>query len=264
MTTSLYAASLMAGSEVQKKYSDSGRAFVPQPGRNSLGMRKFQIASLLADGEVRYSEQIGPALPIFETAFSAFARGTQIKTAQGQVAIEDLIPGTQVQTADHGPSTVIWVGSMTLVPNTNNPNRPPARLTRVMADSYGLGRPDSDLMAGPAARILTRPTGIRNKLEDNRILTPASDLADGMNAIEITPPTPVTVYHIALKQHAIIFANGLEAETYHPGSGFERTIGEKTLTLFLSFFSHIKEPGDFGNLTTPRLPIISDDGVNLA
>lgn len=239
---------------VNKSSAHSGRSAVPQPGRKTLAMRKYHISSLMDDGTVRTSDQIGPAMPIFESAFSAFSHGTLISTTQGQVAVEDLVPGMKLQTADQGAMQLLWLGAMTLMPRSElHPHG--GCLTRIMADSFGFGRPQADIMAGPGARFLLRPSGYAERYGSERSLTPAAQMVDGYSAIEITPPTPVTVYHLCLRRHAIITAGGMEAESYHPGPGFERQMGPNMLSLFLSFFPHIKQPRDFGPLAHDRLPL---------
>ncbi|KRS16651.1 hypothetical protein RIdsm_04142 [Roseovarius indicus] len=239
---------------VSKSSTHAGRSPVPQSGRKPLAMRKYNISTLMADGQVRTSDQIGPAMPIFESAFSAFSHGTLIATTQGQVAVEDLVPGMKLQTADQGPMQLLWMGSMTLMPRSDRyPHG--GCLTRIMADSFGFGRPQADIMAGPGARFLLRPSGYAERYGSERALTPASQMVDGFNAIEITPPTPVTVYHLCLRRHAIISAGGMDAESFHPGPGFERNMGPNMLSLFLSFFPHIKQARDFGPLAHERLPL---------
>lgn len=234
------------------------RMSAPQAARKPLAMRRYHIASLQADGQVRHSEQIGPAMPLFEAAFSAFAHGTLISTTAGQVAVEDLVPGMKLVVAGQHSAQLVWVGSMTLMPRCD---ALPCggRLTRITADSFGIGRPQADLLAGPGARLLTRPCGHGDRFGTERVLTPASQMADGVNAIEISPPRPVTVYHLCLRRHAVISAAGMEAESFHPGAGFERRMGPKMLSLFLSFFPHVKTPRDFGPLAHPRLPLDDAD-----
>ena len=223
------------------------------PVRKPLSMRKYNIASLTPSGDVKRSDQIGPAMPIFEAAFSAFAHGTIIATEHGPVAVEDLEPGMRILTMNDTAEPLVWIGAMTLVPRSDDlPDG--GSLTRIMSDSYGIGRPQSDLMAGPGARLLLRRPARFSVSGDERPLTPASKLADGMNAIEIVPPTPVTVYHLCLPKHAIISANGMDVDSFHPGAGFERNMGPNMLTLFLSFFPHVKDARDFGPLAHPRLP----------
>ncbi|MFN3209518.1 MAG: Hint domain-containing protein [Roseovarius sp.] len=224
-------------------------------GRPVRPMRKFQIASLGADGQPRWTDQIAPAMPIFDSAFSAFSHGTLLHTPSGQVAVQDIVPGMSVSTRDTGAARVLWVGSMTLVPAALGLDQAACRLTRIMPDAFGLGRPEANLMAGPGARILTRPPGLRSSFGRERILTPASDLVDGMNVVELVPPRPVTVYHICMRRHSILRASGIEVESFHPGPGFERAMGPNMLALFLSLFPHVKKPGDFGAICHPRLPL---------
>lgn len=224
-------------------------------------MRKYRVASLHSDGGIRESEQIAPATPAFEAAFSAFAHGTLIQTVRGQVAIEDLLPGMEVTTADRGPMPIVWIGSMTLVPKAPGLAARDCRLTRVMADAFGLGRPASDLIAGPGARLLLRPAGFRDSFGQERILTPARDLVDGNTVLEIMPQRPVSVYHLCLPDHAVITAAGLESESFHPGAGFERGMGETMLSLFLSMFPHVRNPADFGATRHPRLPLNAPEAV---
>ena len=225
-----------------------------QPVRKPLVMRKYRISALLNDGQVRQSEQIGPAIPAFEGAFSAFAHGTLIATTRGPVPVEDLVPGMKLATKNHGALQLQWIGSMTLVPRcTKFPDG--SSLTRITADSFGFGRPQTDIMAGPGARFMLRPPRLFDKIMGDHALTPASHMVDGVNAIEIVPPRPVTVYHLCLRRHSIITANGMETESYHPGVGFERNMGPKMLDLFMSFFPHVKRPRDFGPLACQRLPL---------
>ncbi|MEM7732142.1 MAG: Hint domain-containing protein [Pseudomonadota bacterium] len=229
-----------------------------RPARKPLAMRKYSIRSLTADGGTKRSDQIGPAMPIFESAFSAFAHGTIIATEHGPIAIEDLEPGMKVTTMNDTSEHIVWLGSMTLMPRSDaasaEDDQTSNSLTRIMSDSFGVGRPQSDLMAGPGARILLRRPARFSVSGDDRPLTPAAHMADGMNATQIVPPTPVTVYHLSLARHAIITANGIDAESFHPGAGFERNMGPNMLALFLSFFPHVKEARDFGPLAHPRLP----------
>ncbi len=255
MDTPNAAAPLSAARMYQDSPGGAGEALVPPAGRSHRAMRKYRIACLRGDGTVHRTEQLAPAIPIFESAFSAFAQGTLLHTPQGQVAVQDLEPGMSVSTADHGPGKVLWIGSMTLVPAAPGPEPAPARLTRIMPDAFGLGRPEANLLAGPGARILSRPPRLRESFGRQRVLTPACDLVDGLNVIEVVPPRPVTVYHLCLRRHAILSASGIEVESYHPGAGFERAMGPNMLALFLSMFPHVQTASDFGGTSHPRLPL---------
>ncbi|MGK7651670.1 Hint domain-containing protein [Roseovarius sp. B08] len=233
----------------------TGTASVPAAARSPRPMRNFRMAYLRPDGTPHQTEQIAPATPIFDSAFSAFSHGTLLRTPSGQVAVQDLEPGMSVSTTEHGPSRVLWIGSMTLVPAAAGIDQAACRLTRIMPDTFGLGRPEANLTAGPGARVLARPPGLRDSFGRERVLTPATDLVDGMNVVELVPPRPVTVYHLCLRRHAILRASGIEVESFHPGPGFERAMGPNMLALFLSLFPHVKKPADFGSTSHPRLPL---------
>ncbi|MDQ2094909.1 Hint domain-containing protein [Rhodalgimonas zhirmunskyi] len=214
-------------------------------------MRKYEVLSLASDGSVQESQHIAPATDAFEAAFSAFARGTMIGTIDGPCAIEDLEPGMLI-TTDGAPQPVIWIGRMTLVPSAPIDDQRRLKLTRIMADSFGLARPMPDLVLGHGARLLRTPSEMREMAMQANILTPARAFLDGMNVIEITPQTPVSLYHICLPHHAIIRTAGLEVESYHPGANLLRDMAGNTRALFLSLFPHIGTPDAFGPLAHPR------------
>ena len=55
--------------------------------------RNFEVEVLRADQKMQIAQFKAPAMPIFKSAFSAFARKSLISTTQGCVAIENLSPG---------------------------------------------------------------------------------------------------------------------------------------------------------------------------
>ncbi|MDM7969908.1 MAG: Hint domain-containing protein [Paracoccaceae bacterium] len=219
-------------------------------------MRRYEVTFLGANGEIDSSRHVAPATPQFEAAFSAFARGTLMATTQGLCAIEDLLPGMQIETAEFGPCPVLWIGSMTILPDAPVETPDQTRMTRIMADTFGMGRPMADVMAGPGARLLHRPAALRELngtgARSGQVFTPVSDFEDGMNTIRITPPRPVTVYHLCLDRHASIKVSGMDMESFHPGLGLEQRMGPNMLALFLSLFPHIRSLDDFGPLAYPR------------
>jgi hypothetical protein len=231
-------------------------------------MRRYEVLSLTAQGDVDSSRHVAPATPQFEAAFSAFARGTLIATTQGLCAIEDLLPGMQIDTVEFGPRPVMWIGSMTILPDAPVEQPDQTRMTRIMADTFGMGRPMADVMAGPGARLLHRPAALRELkgtgARSGQVFTPAADFEDGMSTIRITPARPVTVYHLCLDRHASIKVSGLEMESFHPGLGMEQRMGPNMLSLFLSLFPHIRSLDDFGPLAYPRATLDTLDSLTAA
>lgn len=219
-------------------------------------MRRYEVSTLAGNGDIAASRHVAPATPLFEAAFSAFARGTLLNTAQGICAIEDLLPGMEIETTEFGLRPVQWIGSMTILPDAPVETPDQTHMTRIMADTFGMGRPMADVMAGPGARMLHRPAALRELdgkgARSGQVLTPVADFEDGMNTIRIMPPRPVTVYHLCLDKHASIKVSGIDMESFHPGVGLNQRMGPNMLSLFLSLFPHIRTLEDFGPLTYPR------------
>jgi len=196
-----------------------------------------------------------------DAAHAAFARGALVSTPRGPVAVEDLSPGDMITTVWCGAAPVLWIGSVTIRPDPSGEGTP---LTRVMADAFGLGRPMADLVAGPGARLLTRPRQLRARIGGGGVLSPVHAMADGVHAIRMLSRQPVTFYHLVLRRHAVIVVNGLETESFHPGAGFERGLDEGTLRQVMSAFPHLRAPGDFGPLAQMRLPLDAPEMLDLA
>lgn len=220
-----------------------------------LGVRNVDIAALRADGSIVIGQRKVPTLPLFDAAFSAFARGTPLQTENGPVAIEDLQPGDRVMTAEGTAAQITWIGSTTSVLSDTQSG---GVLTRVMADSFGMNRPDSFLSLGPAARLLQTPPHLRAERGEKRVMSPARAFVDGVNVIEVTPPTPVHMFHLCLERHTAVIAGGLEIETYHPGLNPTRLLSHTLRSVFLSLFPHLSHVSEFGLMRYERAPEETD------
>jgi hypothetical protein len=239
-------------------------------GRDQPLTRRYDIRALAGDGTVEEFTRIAPATPVFEDAFAAFARGTLIATAEGPVAVEDLVPGTIVETATAGPQPLLWVGAMTVYPDTRGTGGGDGGcLTRMASDAFGLGRPAPDLVLGPRARVLFRSAACHEMVGASAAFAPARAFIDGDGAIRVAPVSPVRVYHLAVRGQQVIRANGMEVESYHPGAAPATMMTRETLDLFLSLFPHIDPADDdgaggFGAMTVPRLTAFELDSLRAA
>ena len=223
-----------------------------RPQRAKPLMRKYEVAVLSPNGDIDTQTRLAPATPPFEQAFCAFSRGVLIKTDRGPVAVEDLLPGDLLYTVGSGFTPLLWMGSMMLLPQ-DTPGATPTRLIRLSADALGIARPMTDLILGPAARIFQHGEAIRQITGKPGAFLPATDMIDGMTAIELTPPSPVQVFHLALDGQHRIMANGVELETMHPGDAYSLGLRGQSLELFLSLFPHVENFEGFGTLLHPRL-----------
>lgn len=228
-------------------------------GRDQPLTRRYDIRALAGDGTVHDLARVAPATPVFEDAFAALARGTLIATADGPVAVEDLLPGTLVETVGAGPKPLLWVGSMTVYPEPRTRHGGEGGgLVRIAADAFGLGRPAPDLVLGPRARILFRSASCRALVGAAEAFAPGRAFVDGDAAIQLAPVSPVRVYHLAFHGQQVIRANGIEVESYHPGAAPETMMTPDSLDLFLGLFPHLRRDpddamGGFGPIDIPRL-----------
>ncbi len=215
-------------------------------------VRRYTTTTLLPNGDICETRHLAPALPLFEDAFCAFARGTLIETDIGPIAVEDLLPGDRVLTGDGATEEVIWKGNVTIVPGLKQVQKRDMKLTRITSDSFGMARPMASVICGPSARLLHTPDQFRALSGGNRVLSLARSFVDGVNIIETAPPTPVELYHVCLPRHATLRIGGLEFESYHPGTQSARMISHAMRSLYLNLFPHVDSVGGFGPVAFPR------------
>ncbi len=141
-----------------------------------------------------------------------FAEGTPIDTDAGPVAVERLVPGMLVDTLDHGPQPVKWVGRTRLT-GLDRPEMAHLRPVRIRAGALGPGQPAADVVLSPNHRVLV--SGWRAELHfgEAEVLVPVKSLIDGSRIIEETGRRTVTYYHLLLDDHQIVSSNGLLSES---------------------------------------------------
>ena len=152
-----------------------------------------EIAALREDQKMHFAQLKAPSIPLFEFALSAFARGSLMSMPNGEIAVEDLWPGEELNTSTGEPAKILWIGSSTFVPVTPDRRMP---VIRIMADAFGQSRPSCFLTVGHSARLLQTPHHLRGDNNGTRMSTKADEFVDGVNVIEICPPTPVSKFHI--------------------------------------------------------------------
>jgi hypothetical protein len=215
--------------------------------------RRYESMWLTPGGEIDDTTRIAPATPLFEEAFSALARGSVLTSDTGPVAIEDVLPGMRLLTAEGDFQTVTWVGSLVMYPGGQEGAEAPVGLTRITAEAFGAGRPLPDLVLGPRARICLRDARLKRVTGFDAAFVPARAFIDGVSVIEVTPAAPVTLYHLVLERQSALKVMGLEIESYHPGEGLADMIDPRMLQLFEAVFPQLPGIAGFGPMGHPRL-----------
>ncbi|MBY6159865.1 Hint domain-containing protein [Mameliella alba] len=222
-----------------------------RPRRAASLMRKYEVAALLPDLTVSFTQHVAPASPLFEECASAFARGTLIETLRGPVAIEDLVPGDYIETAN-GSEPVTWIGSTTYVPGHGDEATTLTHMTRITTDAFGMGHPPMDLLLGPSARMVVRHPRLADLLGQDSVLAPVRDYVDHDRFLQITPMGTVQLFHLMVQRHTTIRVGGIEVETYHPGNTVGQSLGQNMRALFLTMFPNISALDDFGQVSMTR------------
>lgn len=146
-----------------------------------------------------------------------FARGTMIATPDGPRAIETLWPGARVATRDDGAQDVLWIGARRMS-GARLHALPALRPVRIRAGAFGAGRPQGELLVSPDHRILVTGAEARELFGEAELLVAARDLIDGRRIVTDMALREVTYVHLLTERHQVIWANGLETETFHPAS----------------------------------------------
>ena len=244
-------ASSIGNSYVPKSPAMRPSALGQSPRSRTLN-RPFAITWRTQSGGVAYDTIFAPAIPVVEAACSSLARGALVSTAQGQVAVEDLVPGMIVNTVDQGPQVLQWVGSYDMSPREAQTNDR-ARMFRVAADAFGLNKPNQDMMLAPRAHILLHDAACKPMFGLDKAFAPVRAFEDGISVVSVAPMSAVSLFNIAFERQATILVNGIEVESYHPGPYGETLVDDEMMYALLRLFPHVRNLSAFGPQDIDRI-----------
>ena len=146
-----------------------------------------------------------------------FTPGTWLATPDGPCLIEDLRQGDRVLTRDNGAQIVLWRGQRRLT-GARLHAMPHLRPIRFRRDALGQDRPEQDLLVSPQHRMLVKGAAAQALFNVDEVLVAAEDLINDHSVTVDQALRAVTYVHILLPRHNIIWANGLETESFHPAN----------------------------------------------
>lgn len=153
---------------------------------------KLQIVPLDATAELPAQPPINPC----------FAAGTRILTELGEVKVEDLAIGDQAILAEGEIAEIIWIGRRDM-DLTRHPVPSLVRPVRIAAGALAMGVPERELIISPD-----------HALYFDGSLVQAKDLIDGVVIVQDHEIPSIRYYHVELKTHGILLAEGAGAESY--------------------------------------------------
>ena len=182
-----------------------------------------------------------------------FTPGTRIMTPDGAKAIEGLRAGDMIQTKDNGAQPILWTGNRRMS-GARLYAMPHLRPIRFRAGALGTDRPEDDLLVSPQHRMLLRGPAARALFNSTEVLVAAEDLLNDHSIMVDHTQREVTYIHLLLEAHNIIFANGMETESFHPANTALETIDpEQRAGLFALVPGLSDDPRAYGDYARRNL-----------
>ncbi len=207
------------------------------------------LAWIAPGGIVIRDRRALPDVAPIATAVSSFARGTLLRGPDGEIAIEDLVPGDRVTVRGGTMVRIAWIGARTFAGGTDRPI-----LYRVAAGAFGASGPQQDVLLGAHAHILIDSPRCRDLVGGRLAFAPLAAFEDGHAVTALAPPGVVTVYGIACSAQEAVLAAGLPVESYHAERTLERELTRSLVADRERLLPPVPGSGDRG---AERIPCLS-------
>lgn len=196
-----------------------------------------------------HSTDVGPQ----QSGVICFTPGTHIQTENGTRLIEELREGDRVQTKDNGLQPLRWIGQRRMS-GARLFAMPKLRPIRIAGSSLGVERPDRDLLVSPAHRILVKGAAAQSLFNTSEVLVTAKDLINGTTITVDMQVREVTYIHVLLDEHQVLWANGLETESFHPASAALATLDDEDKKRLLAEYPQLEyDPHTYGGFARRTL-----------
>ncbi|SEO78427.1 Hint domain-containing protein [Salinihabitans flavidus] len=195
-----------------------------------------------------------------------FTPGTMIATPAGPCPVESLREGDRVQTKDNGAEEVIWTGSRHMT-GARLFAMPHLRPIRIRAAALGISRPDQELIVSPEHRMVIKGRAARALFNAPEVLVSAREMINGGSIAVDHALREVTYIHLLLPRHEILWANGVETESFHPASTALSTLRDEDRGRLLTLLPDlVEDPGRYGgfarrNLSTSEAAILQHEAA---
>ena len=195
-----------------------------------------------------------------------FTPGTRIATPEGARRIEDLREGDEVQTKDNGAQMIEWIGTRRMT-GARLFAMPRLRPVRFRAGALGVKRPDQELLVSPEHRMVVKGRVARALFNTDEVLVRAKDLINGRNVVIDSQLREVTYVHLLLPAHQVVWANGVETESFHPSNTALATLSQDDRARLLRAHPEFEaDPQTYGaharrNLSTSEAAILMHDAA---
>ncbi|MEM0948883.1 MAG: Hint domain-containing protein [Pseudomonadota bacterium] len=151
------------------------------------------------------------------TGVICFTPGTKLRTPEGECLVEELAEGDRIDTRDGGAQEIVWIGRRRMS-GARLYAMPELRPIRIRAAALGNGDPEDDLLVSPRHRVLVRGEVAQSLFNTDEVLVAADDLLNDRTIARDHTLRDVEYVHLLLPRHHVVWANGVETESFHPAS----------------------------------------------
>ncbi len=151
------------------------------------------------------------------TGVICFTRGTLLRTPAGDVPVEALAEGDRIETRDSGAQEIVWIGRREMS-GARLYAMPELRPVRIRSGSLGGRNPNGDLVVSPRHKVLVRGDVARALFNEAEVLVAAEGLVNDRSIARDYSLRSVEYIHLLLPRHHVVWANGVETESFHPAS----------------------------------------------
>jgi hypothetical protein len=97
-------------------------------------------------------------------------------------------------------------------------------LRPIRMGALGVERPDEELFVSPSLRMLIQEDEVMAMFNTPKILVAAKDLINGKAVTVNVTVQQVKYIHLLLSNHQMLWANGVETQSFHPASAALKTL----------------------------------------
>ncbi|PIE14886.1 MAG: hemolysin-type calcium-binding protein [Rhodobacterales bacterium] len=195
-----------------------------------------------------------------------FTTGTKIRTPDGVKRIEELAEGDKIQTKDDGAQEILWIGKRRMT-GARMHALPHLRPVRIRAGALAHGEPDEDLLVSPDHRLLIKGPVATALFNASEVLVAAKDLINDRDVLVDHSVRETEYVHLLLSHHQVVWANGVETESFHPAGTKLDAIAPDQRARLLDLYPKLQnDPHSYGayvrrNLSPSEAEIMKYDSV---
>ena len=182
-----------------------------------------------------------------------FTPAALILCENGPRRASEIQPGDKVRTADRGLQQVRWRGE-TVLSHEQLTAKPHLRPVILRKNSISVGVPARDITVSPNHRIMINSWRAELLFGEKEVLATAGAMVNENTIARADPDGPLHYIHLKFIHHEILFANGLQADSFLPTDASISALPESQRDALLAGFPALRsDPVAANGLAARRL-----------